>query len=222
MAPATPWAVLNTITVAMFGAKTDIILNKVKKSMPSIITLLLPVVSAIFPNGTLMVATASIYAVTIHPRNAALTSKYSPISGIARFSALPIKVVMNAVVKETLKVDFCSSVCFFVFSALFSAFISPIMHPAKFFFKSLFVALKGSGPVKNSCYGEQKLLRDGAAFLALLIFSFYQAFFCFFGSSAIASRNSMTATMANTMAAIFITFTIPSKSAKNPEPYVSI
>jgi len=60
--------------------------------------------------GTDIAATASIYAVTTQPTRAALTPKCSPIFGIDKFRALPMKVEINAVGTDTSNVPICSFV----------------------------------------------------------------------------------------------------------------
>ena len=67
--------------------------------------------SAILPKVTARQQQVSIYTVITHPISCALTRNSFPIEGIERFSALPMNVVMNAVITATSIVFFCSCVC---------------------------------------------------------------------------------------------------------------
>ena len=68
--------------------------------------------SAILPKVTARQQQVSIYTVITHPISCALTRNSFPIEGIERFSALPMNVVMNAVITATSIVFFAPAYAF--------------------------------------------------------------------------------------------------------------
>ena len=109
IAPANPCRSLIASSIHMLTEKAAIKLPMPNTAMAKMNILLLPVRSAILPSGTFSDETASIYAVTTHPTTDAPTPKCASIFGIARFSELPMKVVINAVVMQAISVCFCSA-----------------------------------------------------------------------------------------------------------------
>ena len=78
-------------------------------AIPVINIFLLSVISAIRPKGTENAATDSVYPVISHPTASALTLNSAPISGMERLSALPVNVVINAVMTATANTGLCIS-----------------------------------------------------------------------------------------------------------------
>ena len=112
MAAPIPCITRITKSITIDTAKTAAMQQATNMIKPVTRTVFLHVMSATLPMGTENAATASVYPVTSHPTKLALTPNCSPISGIDKFSALPVNVVMNAVMTTTVIMIFCSVVFF--------------------------------------------------------------------------------------------------------------
>ena len=81
--------------------------HRVNTAMPAARTGFMHVTSASLPMGTEKAATASVYPVMSQPAFPALTPNSPLMPGMDRFSALPVKVVINAVITTTVTVILC-------------------------------------------------------------------------------------------------------------------
>jgi hypothetical protein len=99
------WKILARRITTVFGENIAKIEASPNVTIPARRTLRLLVVSAIFPKGTENAAIIREYAVTSQPTDAAPILKCAPISGIAKFRALPANAVMNDVLMPTMTAD---------------------------------------------------------------------------------------------------------------------
>lgn len=102
-----PCMILTVRSIIIDTEKTAAIQQMTNIIIPVTRTVFLHVMSASLPSGTENAATASVYPVISQPTVPALTPNCSPMSGTDRLSALPVNVVIKAVIITTVIIALC-------------------------------------------------------------------------------------------------------------------